>query len=139
VAFSPAGSLVVTTVADEDNSTSNPAVGTGTSLREAIHFADASAGHDDISFDPGVFGTAATITLGGAPLPALSGNTTITGPAAGLTISGNNASRVFRIISGVTVTLDTLTIANGNSTTGGGIENAGSLAVRNATSATLPP
>jgi CSLREA domain-containing protein len=39
-AFEVAPSLVVTTTADEDDGTSDPAVGTGTSLREAVNYAN---------------------------------------------------------------------------------------------------
>jgi hypothetical protein len=55
---------------------------------------------------------------------------TIAGPSADdLTISGNNASRVFEVARGATVTLSGLTIRDGFDATGGGgaIRNAGDL------------
>src|SRR2546426_10601307 len=75
------------------------------------------------------------ITLTSGEL-AIGKNLTIQGPSANLlTISGNNASRVFDInASGVTVTLDGLTIANGKfGGDGGGIYNGGTLNVTNST------
>jgi predicted outer membrane repeat protein len=64
-------------------------------------------------------------------LPAISTNLTITGPGANqLTVSGNNLYQVFNISSG-TVSISGLTIANGNNTDGGGIDNAGTLTVTN--------
>jgi len=55
------------------------------------------------------------------------------GPDAGLlTVSGNNTLRVFNIAPVVTVTIDSLTIANGKASLGsfgGGIYNQGMLAV----------
>lgn len=52
-----------------------------------------------------------------------------------ITISGNNAVRVFFVNFGTSVTLDNLTIANGrvNSGNGGGIDNRGTLTVINST------
>src|SRR5262249_51206603 len=67
-----------------------------------------------ITFDPTVFVTPATITLGGTSLvlsnPILT--TSITGPATQLAISGNNASRVFQI-TGASLTLANLKIVSG--------------------------
>jgi len=61
----------------------------------------------------------ATIILGSAALQ-IDKNLTITGPGADqLTISGDNASRVFNITSG-TVIISDLTIANGNKMGNGG-------------------
>ncbi len=56
-------------------------------------------GTETITFDPTVFATPQTITLtaGQLELSNTSGTETITGPAAGVTVSGNNASRVFQI------------------------------------------
>ena len=106
--------------------TNNNDSGAG-SLRQAI--ANVGIG-EEITFADNVTGT---ITLTTGQL-SISKNLTITGPGADiLTISGNNASRVFNIGSGVTVTISGLTIANGNDTTGGGIRNLGTLTVNNCT------
>jgi hypothetical protein len=80
------------------------------SLRGEIAAANAA---DTIIFQPGLSGT---ITLTGGEL-LLNKNLTITGPgASSLTVSGNNASRVFDISNSATVTIAGLTIANGSVT-----------------------
>jgi hypothetical protein len=48
-------------------------------------------------------------------------------------VSGNNASRVFEVTGGVNVTLGGLKIAHGMAATGGGIDNAGNLTVKDCT------
>ncbi len=50
-----------------------------------------------------------------------------------ITVSGNNAVRVFSVNAGTSVTLDSLTIAHGSAGNGGGINNNGSLRVNNST------
>src|SRR5207302_7103794 len=60
----------------------------------------------------------------------ISRSMTLQGPGANrLTISGNQATRVFKIRSGVTVNISGLTIAQGSVTNanGGGISNDGTL------------
>jgi predicted outer membrane repeat protein len=95
------------------------------SLRQAI--ADAGSG-DIITFAPGLTGT---ITLASGEL-SINKDLTIIGPgAASLAISGNNASRVFRIFNGVTVSIYGVTIRNGNAADGGGISNTGTLTLNN--------
>jgi len=95
------------------------------SLRQAI--ADAASG-DIIAFAPGLTGT---ITLTSGEL-SINKDLTIIGPgAASLAISGNNASRVFRIFNGVTVSIYGVTIRNGNAADGGGISNTGTLTLNN--------
>ncbi len=122
-----APSLVVTTDQDVVNAFDGL-----TSLREAIAFANATPGTlDEITFSDGTAGThdfhnatPDTITLGGAQL-SIKSDIIISGPGPDLlTVSGNNASRVFQIASGVhDVTFDSLTIANGSAADGGGISN----------------
>ena len=86
------------------------------SLRQAI--LTASSG-DTINFDTaGVFATPQTITLTTGEL-VINKSLTIDGPGASqLTVSGNNASRVFYISVSFpnTVTLDGLTVSGGNGT-----------------------
>jgi Putative Ig domain len=75
-----------------------------------------------------------TITLGGTEL-SIDKNLSLVGPATGgLTISGDNSSRVINIHSG-TVYLKNLTIENGAATTGNGagILNSGILIISNST------
>ena len=73
----------------------------------------------------------------------ISTDLTITGPGAGrLAVSGNNAVQVFHVAAGVTATISGITIENGFSaggcdigcaSSGGGIENEGTLTVKNST------
>ena len=60
------------------------------SLRRAVEQANAGGGAETINFDPSLFNTPQTITLtqGQLELSDTTGTETITGPAAGLTISG---------------------------------------------------
>jgi hypothetical protein len=76
-------------------------------LRYCINQANANDQANTIVFDPTVFGTAQTITLSGGTLELESiwGTQTITGPAAGLTISGGGSSGVFEVNSGVTASI----------------------------------
>jgi hypothetical protein len=114
------GGYVVTTLDDD---------GTG-SLREAITLANADEGADTITFS-----VTGTITLL-SQLPAIDDTLTISGPgAANLTISGNNAHQVFVVNAGKSLTLEGVTIANGNAGggDGGGIDNSGTLTVTNST------
>jgi hypothetical protein len=96
-----------------NNSDSGPG-----SLRQAI--ADAQSG-DTINFHPSLRGR--TIRPTGGEL-AVSKSLNIEGPGPDrLTVSGNNASRVFDVTgSGLHVTIAGLTIANGLAGSGGGIE-----------------
>jgi len=115
--------LIVTSTADDGS------LGT---LRYAI--AHSNAG-DTITFDPTVFapGTSHAITLNGSQLE-ITHNLTISGPGlANLSVSGNNAWRVFQIDSGVSASISGLTITAGNAGTayGGGINNAGTLNLAN--------
>ncbi|MEW6210362.1 MAG: choice-of-anchor Q domain-containing protein [Acidobacteriota bacterium] len=102
------------------------------SLRQAITDANAMMGADTIDFQAGLTGT---ITLTSGQLPTITQDLTITGPgAASLTVSGNNASRVFEIAAGVTVMISDMTISNGSVTGfGGGILNLGTVTIQNST------
>jgi Domain of unknown function (DUF4347) len=106
------------------------------SLRQAILDANAAAGADTINFTGAMADTTPdTITLTGGQLE-ISGDVTINGPGASLlTISGNNASRVFQIDPNVSAGIGGVTIANGKaSDVGGGIFNyGGSLGLFNST------
>ncbi len=127
-----AGILVNTTT---DDSTA----GNGScSLREAITNANndsdstggdctAGSGADTITFSTG-----GTITLGSA-LPPVTSVITIDGAGQSLIVSGDSTYRVFQVTNGASLTIDTLTIANGSAGDGGGIFNEGTLAVTNST------
>ncbi len=98
------------------------------SLPEAVHFANFGLGNANISFDSTVFSSSQTITLTGTQLELsnTSETETITGPAAGVTISGGGNSRVFVIDSGVTASISGLTISGGWVVgVGGGVLNSG--------------
>jgi hypothetical protein len=105
-------------------------------LREAVAQAntDAAAGKSDaITFASGL--GHATVTLTAGPLELSGASTTATETIDGggrITVSGNHASRVFTVDTGVTAALTGLTVVNGNATnnSGGGIYNAGALTVR---------
>jgi hypothetical protein len=108
------------------------------SLRGAINAANSSSGvADTINFN---LVSPATITLG-SQLPTItdSAGLIIDGGSANITVSGNNAVRVFEVgtstISGAKLTLNNLTVANGRATNGGGILNNSSntLVVNNST------
>ncbi|TWT40170.1 hypothetical protein Pla111_34340 [Botrimarina hoheduenensis] len=103
-------------------------------LREAIELANAIPGADTITFDPAVFGTEQTISIG-SQLPAITEGLTIEGPGADLltidaglggdgTVNGNGY-RHFEVddLSGSTtidVNLRGVTLTGGDVTTGGG-------------------
>src|SRR5262249_12912745 len=95
------------------------------SLRTAVENADATSGAV-LSFAPSLHGT---ITLTSGQLDVTS-NMTINGPGANkLTVSGNNASRIFDISNNATATINGLTIANGAalSTTDPSLQGGGVL------------
>ncbi len=127
-AFQTQPGLVVNTTIDDSNSPSGDL-----SLRQAVNLANALGTAETITFDSTVFKKPQTITLtdGVLELSNTGGPQTITGPAAGLTVSGGGNSGVFQVDSGVTATIAGLSITDGNSATGGGILNEGDLTVTN--------
>jgi CSLREA domain-containing protein len=142
-----AANFTVTTAADEQNTNAQ------CSLREAIINANqnnqsgsadcpAGVGEDTINFN---LVSPATITLA-SQLPITdSAELTIDSGSANITVSGNrngsfvNGVRVFQVDSGAKLTLNNLTVANGNAAVpgsageGGGIHNSGTLTVSNST------
>ena len=135
---SPVNAATTITVNTAEDDTD---LGDGCSLREAIvnansnsqPHADCLAGSDTdtIQFSSG-FGVA-TITLG-SPLPIITdpSGLTINGAGVRMTVSGNNAVRVFEVGAGATLTVQNLTVANGFGI-GGGVYNSGTLTVQNST------
>ncbi|HEX4128847.1 MAG TPA: choice-of-anchor Q domain-containing protein [Pirellulales bacterium] len=126
--------LVVTTTSDAVSHS-------GVSLRDAIGTANADARSgksDTITFAAGLNGQTIVLSQGSLELGAGgagSGMITING-AGNVAISGNNAVTVFLVDSGVTATLEGLTITSGNDIPGnggGGINNLGTLTVTNST------
>ena len=132
----PTGIIVVNSIAD---TVDDPGSGVIT-LRDAINQANADNRQDLIVFDRSVFSTAQTITLSGTELD-ITHNLDIIAPRDELTggdlvtVSGNNASRVFEIETGATVSIDGLIVADGNAprdsrsllSSGGDILNRGIL------------
>jgi hypothetical protein len=99
--------------------------GTVGTLRWAVGQANSAGGAETIAFDKTVFKTQQTIILTGTELELsdTSGTETITGPKAGVTVSGGGLSRVFQVDGGVTASMSALTITGGNDVNvfGGGI------------------
>jgi N-acetylneuraminic acid mutarotase len=125
--IAPPGTLLVTTASDLPGHS-------GTSLRDAIATADtdvAAGRSDQITFAAGLAG--ATITLSQGPLELTAGTGIILIDGGGrITVSGNQASRVFQVDSGANALLGRLTIENGSTgeaSGGAGILNSGTLAV----------
>ena len=77
------------------------------------------------------FSCSGTITLTSGVW--IAANTTIDGSGQNVTLSGGDAHQVFFVLSGVTLNLNKLTIADGNAGEGGGIRNDGTLTVSNST------
>jgi CSLREA domain-containing protein len=128
-----AETIVVTTLADEDNGTIDAAQGTGTSLREAIHFVNTVLPADGatITFAPGVAGTIAPV---GQSLPTISSQITIAGPGAavlvidGDALSGVGQGGILRMSSdyaNYAVAISGLTFRNGSAGQGGAIYASG--------------
>ncbi len=154
-----AATITVNTLADENNTNA-----AACSLREAINNANgdnttnglgcvAGSGTDDIVIN--VNGTITPTTV----LPSITSSLNITGNGASLlSVSGNNARRVFVISSGTvsinnltatagfnseqaggiyndggTVTLSGLVVSNSSSEQAGGIQNNGTMIVNNST------
>ncbi|MDQ3812915.1 MAG: CSLREA domain-containing protein, partial [Armatimonadota bacterium] len=115
--------IVVTTTADEDNGTTDPAQGTGTSLREAINAANNDGTLTEITFNiPGdgvktiTLSSGLTITqpvtIDGYSQPGASANTLASGSDAVLLIeiNGNGANGL--TITGSNCTIKGLAIGN---------------------------
>ena len=131
-----AESLVVTTLTDEDNYTSDPSYGTGTSLREAIKRANSDGVDSVITFGAAAFGEErVTIVLRGEILPLIeeNGSLSITAPALGVVIAGNQSSGIFETASGSVVTLKGLSLIGGAADSGGAVRNTGTLLVDSCT------
>lgn len=112
------------------------------SLREAILAANDAPANADCGIggagdDTILFSVNGTITLS-STLPNIvsgQGALTINGSGQNITISGNDSVRVLAVNNGATLTLRSLTIANGRVTGSGGgvLNNGGTLTVLNST------
>ena len=120
------------------NSLGDAGIGSGDAgdLLYCINQANSDDQPNTIVFDPSVFGTPQTITLSGGQLELKDtlGTQTITGPAAGVTISGGGNSRVFQVDPGVTASISGLTISGGSAAgIGGGLVNYGTTTLTDCT------
>ena len=122
------------------NSLTDTGTGSGLTgdLRYCINQANANDQANSIVFDSTVFSTPQTITLSGTQLELqdTGGTQTITGPTAGVTISGGGNSRVFEVDTGVTASISGLTISGGAigyDTSGGGLANYGTATLADCT------
>ncbi|MFO0881574.1 MAG: choice-of-anchor Q domain-containing protein [Gemmataceae bacterium] len=105
-----------------------------TSLREAVAYANLHPGPDVITFAPGLTGTIRLSNAPGYGQLELQSDTTIIGPAAGvLAVSGGDATRIFQVDAGATVSISGLTIRDGTAVSGGGILALGTLTVSDTT------
>jgi fibronectin-binding autotransporter adhesin len=124
---------VVNDNSDTDDGVCDYAPAGDCTLREALNAATAHPGSDTISFAPALSGQ--TIILGSTL--TIDSDVTIDGSGQPITLSGNNAVRVFSVNTGVTAALSDLTVANGNAGggNGGGILNpsGAALTVTNST------
>lgn len=112
------------------------------SLRAAINEANASFGHDVIELGIGQFDIVLDDRFEDAGFAGdfdIQDHLTIRGAGAGLTIIDANAlDRVFHVFPGASLTLENLTIQNGEAFDGGGIFIEG-ISLFNATAVTAPP
>jgi hypothetical protein len=121
--YAPAGNPFIIT------STVDPSSATLGTLRTALNYVNTNPFFNPtITFDS-YFDIARTITLAQGQL-LISGNMTLDGPWSGLTLDAHNASRVMQIngsTTGVNVTLDRLTLTNGNGVGANGGGSGGGL------------
>jgi hypothetical protein len=126
-----AATLTVGSTADTTGATDCAVVtNTDCTLRDAIEDANADPG-STITFASALSGD--TITLGGTELPQITAySTTIQGPSGGITVDGDDTSRVFNV-SATNAAISGLTVANGSHAgPGGGIFlQAGQLTLSN--------
>ena len=108
--YAPEGNpFIITSTVDPSSNT----IGT---LRTALNYVNANPFFNPIITFDSYFDIARTITLAQGQL-LISGNMTLDGPWSGLTLDAHNASRVMEIdgsAAGVNVTLNRLTLENGN-------------------------
>jgi CSLREA domain-containing protein len=131
---SPPAPLVVTKTADTDDQLCDA----DCSLREAVFAANSLQDADTISFqipttDPGYNSTTGVYTITLTSAISITADLTINGLGANvLTISGNQANRIFSTPTGVALTLDGMTIRDAAAgPTAGAISNSGTMTISN--------
>jgi hypothetical protein len=135
-----AESIVVTTTVDENNGSTDPRLGTGTSLREAVAQAAVQGGTPTVVFSPALASAtfrlrvAGDSTFGPSALRIPAGaNLRILGPqgdGAGVTIARDEAAapdrlRLFLVAAGGELTLDRLTLSGGLARGGSSVVGGG--------------
>ena len=133
----PVESVVVTTLTDEDDGNSDSRFGDGTSLREALAFANADPDVDTITFDASLAGGTIALTLGQLTIDE---DVSITGAgSSALTVDAGGLSRVF-FVDGADASIFGLTISGGDAGVGemgGGLLAVGGANVALTSSAVL--
>jgi hypothetical protein len=125
-------SVVVNTTADSTDPSGSSII----SLRDAVAIANASTSPTSITFDSTVFGSSQTITLTQATRLILENPSepiTVTGPSAPLTISGGGKTGIFVVQSGTSATISNLTLIDGYTGNGSGIDSYGNTTASNLT------
>jgi hypothetical protein len=128
---SQANLFQVTTLADPGRVAGHVA------LREAVNLADALPGDNTITFATSLGYGTITLTAGQLEISGTGGVQTIDG-GSHITLSGNNASRLFQIDSGTQAVIQNFDLGFGNADTqsasyGGAVLNLGTLALANNT------
>jgi hypothetical protein len=119
----PPTGFVVTSLSDNDSG----------SLRAAIAAANTNPVSGPVTITFSVNGTIILTSTLPAISPANNSKVTIDGTGHSITVSGNNKVQVMVVNAGMTLTLQSITIANGAGLYGGGISNTGTLIVTNST------
>ena len=133
VSAAPAAAIVVDTLADDDNEDSY------CSLREAIIAANTNSAKgacpagESGAADTITFSVGGTITLTSLLPNIVAGNALVIDGGEVITVSGDNSVRVLSVLSEAQLTLENITVADGYSSTGGGIFNLGTLNITNST------
>lgn len=104
-------------------------------LRDAVNSANGTPEADTIVFDASVFGSNQTIVLNsGFTIASSGGKLTITGPAAGVTLTRNPQQFFLRgFANGGELELNNLTLTDFAEGGAGAIENGGTLTLKNST------
>jgi CSLREA domain-containing protein len=114
--FAAGAELVVTTTADEDDGDALPGHGAGTSLREAVKYANPA---EIITFAPALSGQTISVT-NGTIIILKSITIDATGLLGGVTINGHGLNSLFHCGSQTTNTLIRLTLTGGHADIAGG-------------------
>jgi hypothetical protein len=143
VALRNVAQLAVSTTADEDNGTIDPAVGAGLSLRECVSYTSTHPGAHVITFAPALAGQTVVLNngwsgSGDSSSLVISSNVVIQGlttaPGITLAVPPGVARRHFYVNPAGALTLANLTLSGGNvSDYGGSVWSFGSLTVLDST------